>query len=152
MQASERDNVLKQLYDAFALVERPEPLTTYQGSHCDEEVDVFNSLNWEEATYSDVVDGMEGIVICPPRTKAYLLSRLFKMVMLRRPGQSDDAIDNLSIHLETWRPVEPDVEALLSAEQRKAIVAAWAYLDTHIYHPSGSNVARELAKHWEGGR
>ncbi|SMX24520.1 hypothetical protein [Boseongicola aestuarii] len=148
METIERDIALKQLYDAFALLERPDPLTTYQGSHCDKEVDVFNSLNWEEATYSQMVDGMEGAIICPPRTKAYLLPRLFKMIMLRRSGKSDDAVDNLSMQLESW-PIDREVDALLTEDQKKAIVAAWAYLDAHIYHPSGSHVARELAKHWK---
>lgn len=151
MDESERNNALKQLYEAFALFERPDPLTTYQGSYCDEEVDVFNGLNWEKATYAELVNGMEGAIICPPQTKAYLLPRLFKMVMLRRSGKSDHAVDNVSMQLEAW-PVDPEVEALLSQDQRKAIVAAWAYLDTHIYHPSGSQVARELARHWKVDR
>ncbi|MEM9393815.1 MAG: hypothetical protein AAGA38_08160 [Pseudomonadota bacterium] len=151
MDESERNNALKQLYEAFALFERPDPLTTYQGSYCDEEVDVFNGLNWEKATYAELVNGMEGAIICPAQTKAYLLPRLFKMVMLRRSGKSDHAVDNVSMQLEAW-PVDPEVEALLSQDQRKAIVAAWAYLDTHIYHPSGSRVARELARHWKVDR
>ena len=46
----------------------------------------------------------------------------------------------------SW-PFDPDVETLLSDAHRKAIIAAWAYLDTHLYHPSGSHVARDLARH-----
>lgn len=143
-----RDLSLKHLYDAFALFERPDPLTTYEGSHCNEEVDVFNRLDWEEATYSDFVDGMEGAIICPALTRAYLLPRLFKMVMIRRSGKTDDAVDNVSVELKVW-PIEASVEILLNNDQRKAIIAAWTYLDRHIYHPSGSHVARELVKRWE---
>ena len=91
---------------------------------------------------------MEGLIICPPLTRAYLLPRLFKMVMLRRSGKCGDAVDNIATELKAW-PVDPDVEALLGEEQKKAIVAAWAYLDTYIYRASGSNVASDLAKHWK---
>jgi hypothetical protein len=147
MRDQQRDVVLKQLYDAFAFVEKPDPLTTYDGSYWDRGVDVFNSLDWENATYSDFAEGGEGAIICPALTKVYLLPRLFKMLLLRRSGRSDDAVDNLSIELESW-PVDPDVEALLSEGQKQAIVAAWSYLDSKIFYRGGSHTAREMAKHW----
>jgi hypothetical protein len=143
----DRDLALKQLYDAFALVEKPAPLTSYQGSYCDEEVNFFNELNWEEATYSDVVDGLEGLIIYPEITKLWLLPRLFKMVLLRRSGTTDGAIDNLSSTLREW-PTEASVEVLLSNGQKKAIVAAWSYLDRYLYYPSGNDDAQKLARRW----
>lgn len=142
------DLTLKQLYDAFSGYEKPVPMATYAGSYCDEEIDVFNSLDWEEVTYSDLALGFEGVIICKAPTKVYLLPRLFKMVMLRRSGTSEGAVDNVAIHLETW-PVEEEVEALLGKAQKRGIIAAWAYLDAYLYSPSGSHVARELAKHWK---
>lgn len=148
MSTADRDIALKGLFDAFAEIDKPKPLTTYERSYCHAEVDAFNEIDWEEVTYSDYVEGQEGAIICPAQTKAYLLPRLFKMVMLRRHGQTDGAVDNLSIELETW-PVDSSVEALLNKDQRKAIIAAWSYLDRHLYHPSGSHVARVLAQHWQ---
>ena len=148
MADADRNQALKELYDAFGLVEKPVPLATYEGSYCDEEVDVFNSTDWEYATYSDYLDGEEGAIICPPITKVYLLPRLFRMVMLRQHGKTNGAVDNLAITLETW-PVEEDVECLLSDGQKAAIVTAWNHLDRTIYSPSGSHVGRELAKHWK---
>jgi hypothetical protein len=147
MPSLDRDLALKQLYDAFGLVEKPTRLTSYEGSCCDEEVDVFNELNWEEATYSDVVDGLEGLIICPEITKVWLLPRLFKMVMLRRSGTTDDAVDNLSATLKGW-PIEPSVEVLLSDGQKKAILAAWSYLDRYLYCPSENDDAQKLTRRW----
>lgn len=148
MNKPHKDLALKQLYDAFSLVEKPSPLTTYEGSYFNEEVDIFNELDWEEANYSDVTDGMEGIIICPALTRLYLLPRLFKMVIMRRSGRYEGAVDNLAAELEAW-PVDPSVEDLLSAGQKKAVVAAWEYIDCYLYHPSGSQRASELAKRWE---
>ena len=130
------------------MIDKPKPLTTYQGSYFKAEVDVFNEIDWEEVTYSDYVQGQEGAIICPAETKVYLLPRIFKMVMLRRHGQTDGAVDNVSIELETWL-VGLSVEKLLKKDQRQAIIAAWSYLDRYLYHPNGSHVARLLAKHWQ---
>lgn len=148
MQNSDRDIVLQELYDAFASVEKPSPLTTYEGAHWHDEVDHFNKTDWDRASYSDVAQGMDGIIICPPITKVYLLPRLFRMVVLRQHGASDEAVDNLSIQLEAW-PVEADVERLLSDGQKAAIANAWSYLDHTIYRPSGSHVGRKLAERWK---
>ncbi|MXQ09198.1 hypothetical protein GQ651_15230 [Alphaproteobacteria bacterium GH1-50] len=147
MTDTERDTVLQCLYEAFGMIAKPTPMTSYKGSHCDEEVDAFNRLDWEEVTLSDYVSAMEGVIICPPATKVYLLPRLFKMVMLRRASDVDDPVDNVSMELEAW-PVDPEVERVLTDLQKKAVVAAWSYLDRCHYYPSGSHVARELAAHW----
>ena len=148
MQNSDPSLVLKELYDAFFAVGKPSPLTSYDGAHWPEEVDYFNETDWERASYSDVVEGMDGMIICPPITKVYLLPRLFRMVILRQHGNSLEAVDNLSMELEAW-PVQAEVERLLSNGQKAAIVNAWSYLDQTIYSPSGSHVGRELAKHWK---
>lgn len=147
MKASERDLALKSLYDAFSSVEKPEPLASFEGSYCDEEVEVFNRLDWESATYSEFLSAQEGAIICGASARLYLLPRLFRMVLLRRHGTTNGAVDNLSSQLETW-PLEEDVQSLLTIEQKHAIIRAWRYLDTTLYSPSGSTVARELAVHW----
>lgn len=91
---------------------------------------------------------MEGLIVCPPKTKVYLLSRLFRMVLLRRHGTSHDAVDNLSQELRTW-PMEAEVEHLLTDSQKAAIISVWSYLDQAIYSPSGSKVGQQLAEHWQ---
>lgn len=144
---NQRDIILKELYEAFSAFEKPVPLTTYHGSNSDEEVDVFNKTDWENATYLDFVDGIEGWIICPPKTKSYLLPRLFKMVFLRRSGVEDGAIDNLSAELE-YTPLDPSVEPLLNTHQKVAVIAAWKYLDEGVYRPSGSDIARKLSNYW----
>ena len=148
METSDRDLILKKLYDAFGSVEKPSPLVTYDGAYRPDEVDLFNDTDWERATYSDVVEGMEGMIICPPTTKVYLLPRLFRMVLLRQHGTSHEAADNLSMYLEAW-PVDAEVEQLLSDGQKAAIISAWSYLDQTIYSPSGSHIGQELAEHWQ---
>ncbi len=147
MAALERDLVLKRLYEAFAFVEKPIPLTGFEGSYCDEEVEVFNRLDWEAATYLDVVDAMEGFIICPADTKLWLLPRLFKMLILQRSIDANNAVDNLASDLESW-PIDGDVERLLSEAQKIAIINAWAHIDREFYWPSGSHVARDLATRW----
>ncbi|WP_157033341.1 hypothetical protein [Loktanella sp. S4079] len=115
MENSDCDLILKKLYDAFGSVEKPSPLATYDGAYWLDEVDLFNDTDWERATYSDVVEGMEGMIICPPTTIVYLLPRLFRMVLLRQHGTSHEAADNLSTHLEAW-PVEAEVEQFIPAK------------------------------------
>ena len=148
MENSDRDLIIKELYDAFSNVEKPSPLATYDEAYDFEEVDIFNEIDWESATYSDVVKGTEGLIVCPPITKVYLLPRLFRMVLLRQHGTPHEAVDNLSEHLEVW-PVEAEVERLLDDGQKAAIISAWSYLDQTIYSPSGSKVGRQLAEHWQ---
>ncbi len=147
MTRNQRDVVLKELFDAFEALEKPVPLTSNLGSHCDEEVDIFNKTDWDNATYLDFVNGLEGSIICPPKTKAYLIPRLLKMVILRLSGVEDGAVDNLSAELQHW-PIDASVEKLLSDHQKKAIVAAWEYLDKTVYRASNSDTARKFAKHW----
>ncbi len=148
MESSDCDLIIKALYDAFSNVEKPSPLATYDEAYDFEEVDIFNEIDWECATYSDVVKGMEGLIVCPPKTKVYLLPRLFRMVLLRQHGTSHDAVDNLSEHLKAW-PLETEVENRLSEGQKAAVVSVWAYLDQTIYSPSGSHVGKRLAEHWQ---
>lgn len=148
MSEVELNRVIAQLHEAFQGSEKPNPLATYEGSYCDEDVDYLNTTDWETATYWDYVEGQEGAIVCGAKTKAYLIPRLFKIVLLRRHGAaSEGAEDDLSMVLEAW-PVEPDVEALLDLNQKKAIIAGWKYLDTFRYFPSGSHVARLLGEHW----
>ncbi len=148
MESSDCDLIIKALYDAFSKVERPLPLATYEEGYDFEEVDIFNEIDWECATYSDVVKGMEGLIVCPPVTKVYLLPRLFRMVLLRQHGTSHEAVDNLSQQLRTW-PMEAEVERLLTDSQKAAIISVWSYLDQTIYSPSGSKVGQQLAEHWQ---
>ncbi|MEO9821126.1 MAG: hypothetical protein ABJ370_13310 [Paracoccaceae bacterium] len=148
MEEENLKEVLAQLIEAFSGLEKPSPLTTYDGSYCNEDVDYFNATDWDTATYYDYVEGMEGAIICSSRTKAYLIPKLFQIVLLRRFGvASDGAENNLSTELEFW-PIDEEVERLLNFSQKKAIVAAWAHLDTYRYYHSGSHVARLLAEHW----
>ncbi len=142
------NNVLAQLEDAFSAMVKPVPLATYYGSNCDEEVDSFNATDWREATYYDVVEGMEGFVICGSKTKAYLLPMLFKMILLNRYGAAEEgAEDNLSMELENW-PIDEEVGSLLNLHQKKAVIAAWAYLDEFKYSLGERRSARLLAEHW----
>ena len=148
MESSDCDLIIKALYDAFSNVEKPSPLATYDEA-CDfEEVDIFNEIDWEFATYSDVVKGTEGLIVCPPITKVYLLPRLFRMVLQRQHGTPHEAVDNLSQELSTW-PVEAEVEHLLTDSQKAAIISAWSYLGHTIYGPSGSKVVQKFAEHWQ---
>lgn len=148
MESSYCDLIIKALYDAFSNVEKPSPLATYDEAYDFEEVDIFNEIDWECATYSDVVKGTEGLIVCPPKTKVYLLPRLFRMVLLRQHGTSHEAVDNLSQQLRTW-PMEAEVERLLTDSQKAAIISVWSYLDQTIYSPSGSKVGQQLAEHWQ---
>ncbi|MFQ6547850.1 hypothetical protein AADZ90_007820 [Aestuariibius sp. 2305UL40-4] len=149
MNHPECERVLNLLFDAFKDVERPEPLANRQGSQFPEEVDSFNNTDWDHATYSDFSEGADGATVCPARSKVYLLPRLFKIVLLRRSGAAKaQAVDNLSMELESW-PIDEEVQQLLDTAQKAAIIAAWYYLDQHLYAPGGSHVGRALSHHWQ---
>ena len=75
MSKEELKRVIAQLDQAFEGLEKPNPLTTYEGSYCDEDVGYFNATDWETATYWDYVEGQEGAIICGSKTKHYLIPR-----------------------------------------------------------------------------
>ena len=47
MSKEELKRVIAQLDQAFEGLEKPNPLTTYEGSYCDEDVGYFNATDWE---------------------------------------------------------------------------------------------------------
>ena len=97
---------------------KPDPLTTYEGSYCNEEVDYFNAINWDTATYHELVEGMEGWIIHHPKTTIYLISHLFRMLILDRELPANIAADNHVEHLK-GRLLDKKVSTLLSKGQNK---------------------------------
>ena len=139
--------VVQGLFDAFHKAPKPAPLSKFDGSHCDEEVEFFNRIDWDDATYKDFVDGIEGWIICPESTVVYLIPRLFKMLILGRSNPQNSAVDNLSGDLES-RVAENNISERLNEDQKLAILRAWKFLDENYYKPSGSNISGKLAKLW----
>ena len=147
MTSDPSEKILAALKHAFRSMQKPEPLASYKGSYCNEEVDYFNAVDWQNATYQDFNDGLEGWIICAPATSAYLTPYLLRMLILRLSGKYEGAVDNIEVHFES-RLSDSDVSDLFNSEQKLAVLAAWAYLDRTVYAPSGSNTAIELARHW----
>jgi hypothetical protein len=147
MTTDPREKILADLKHAFRSMQKPEPLTSYEGSYDDEAVDYFNAVDWENATYQDFADGEEGWIISAPATYAYLTPHLLRILILQLSGKYEGAVDNIAEPLES-RLIDSDVSDLFSDRQKLAVLAAWAYLDGTVYAPSGSETAKELARHW----
>ena len=147
MENAEPHRLIRSLVEAFKHVPRPEPLCAYEGSHDDEEVAIFSSTDWENATYSDFNRGLEGWIICSPETKVYLTPKLIRILLLKRDAKLDDVADNLSFELLPYLQ-EPEVFGLLNYKQMTAVFDAVAYVDRTHWYPSRSDEAGKLARSW----
>ncbi|MCK8464515.1 hypothetical protein MUY35_11695 [Aliiroseovarius sp. S1339] len=147
MENAELRSLLQKLVETFNEVPKPEPLSSFENSHDDEEVAIFNSTNWETATYWEFCHGLEGWIICSPETRVYLTPRLLRMLLLRQDGKHEGAADNLSFELLPHLQ-EPTVFGLLNSGQMSAVIDAVAYVDRTRWYPSGSDAAGDLARCW----
>ena len=147
MEDDELQRLILSLNEAFKEVPKPEPLASLEGSYDDEEVVVFNATDWENATYYEFCQGIEGWIICSPETRVYLTPKLLRMLLLRSDGKYEGTADNLSSELLP-NLKKPEVFGLLSSKQKLAIFDAVAYLDRTRWHPSRSDAAGELTRSW----
>jgi len=147
MENIELRGLIRSLIVAFKDIPKPEPLSSFENSYDHESVAVFNSTDWENATYVDFCYGMEGWIICSPETRVYLTPFLLKILLLKKDGEHEGAADNLSFellpHLETSK-----VFRLMNHKQMSAVFNAVAYIDHTRWYPSGSDAAGDLARCW----
>ncbi|MEN8750677.1 hypothetical protein [Marivita sp.] len=147
MKNDELERLIRNLSEAFEDVPKPEPLAKFDGSYDEEEVTVFNNTDWESATYWEFCQGHEGWIICSPKSRIYLASRLLRMLLLKQDGKYEGAADNLSFELLPHLK-KPEVFELLNSKQMAAILKAVAYVDRTRWFPSESDEAGDLARCW----
>ena len=145
---TEPDKIVAELATAFRDTVKPTPLTTFVGSQDDDEVRYFNALDWDVATYADFNRGLEGWIVCGLDARLYLLPKLLRMLVLRRHGQTDDAVDNIMIELQPELEKKNGISSMLTPDQRNAVINALSFLDRHYYYPSGSRMAKDFAETW----
>lgn len=126
--------LLKRLYETFHNVPKPEPLSSLEGSYSHQGVVLFNSIDWEAVSFSNYTKGGEGWIACHPNTVVYLIPRIIRMIVTQR--SKNDAADNATHDLECrlldgYQSAE--ISQLLNFEQKRAVIEAFAFMDSVYY-------------------